>query len=323
MDTSTPTMIEMTTTDTLTLYTRHFRAMGCEVEVRLEMDPARHTTSGDALLQQVQTDLEIMETTLSRFRPTSELSLLNQHSGAWVQVSPMLFDLMRSARQAAVLTDGLFNPLVLPALIAAGYDRSFELINRPTRQVAQPAAPWQQIRLNGRTGEVFIPAGSAVDPGGIGKGWAAERLVTGLAEYGAALVNIGGDIAARGQPSGQPGWRVDVAEPGEDMIFTSVWLTDSSIVTTALDYRHWQTADGERQHHMIDPRTGQPARTDVYSVTIMHPNAILAEAFTKVAVLKGSSAGLHWLSQQWDTSALLVRSDGAVLATSNWQSVQS
>ncbi|HEX2622656.1 MAG TPA: FAD:protein FMN transferase, partial [Phototrophicaceae bacterium] len=271
------------------------------------------------LLDQFRHDLETMEAALTRFHPDSELSHLNRHSGTWVEVSPLLFEVLQAAHQAALLTEGMFNPLVLPALIASGYDRSFELLQTPVRQPTHPAGDWQQMKLRLRTREVYLPEGSALDLGGIGKGWAADKFASQLAEYGAVLVNIGGDIAARGQPEGQPGWLVDVSEPGAETIFTTITLTDGGIVTTALDYRHWMTSDGQQQHHIIDPRTGQPARTDVYSVTIRHPRATLAEAFAKAVMLRGSQAGLGWLSQQWDTAALVVRNDGAVLATSNWQ----
>ncbi len=93
-----------------------------------------------------------------------------------------------------------------------------------------------------------------------------------------------------------------------------------AIATSGIDYRRWKQGD-RQQHHLIDPRTGEPAHTDVLTATVIHADAPTAEAYTKALVLLGSEPGLNWLNQQWYASGLVVRQDGAVLATSNFEKV--
>lgn len=296
-----------------------FRAMGCAVEAALETE-----ADGEALLAALPEQIEAIEARLSRFRPASELSHLNEQSGDWVQVSAVLFQNVALAKHAARITDGLYNPLVLSALVANGYDRSFENLKD---SVAFPApthktvGDWKQINLRPKTSEVLLPTGRAIDLGGIAKGWTAALIANRLASFGACLISMGGDIAVRGAPSGQSGWSVKVANPNANQPVCEVMLSNTAIVTSGVDYRRWQTLDGQIRHHIIDPRTGQSAATDVRTVTIIHPDAPTAEAYSKAVLLLGSQAGLNWLTQRWDAAGLVVSDSGTVYATSNWLNV--
>lgn len=292
------------------LFFTAWRAMGCEVSIQLETE-----CDGQALLSSLPAQVEAIEALLSRFRSDSELMQLNAQAGHWVTVSAMLFDNIRTAKHAARLTDGRFNPLVLPSLIALGYDRSFAEIGHPVAAPPRPAADWNGIELHLPTHEVRLPANSALDLGGIAKGWTAAHLADGLALYGACLVNFGGDLVARGAPQNLPGWEVGVADPFNTLPLATLWLRDASLMTSGTDFRHWTTSDGVQQHHIVDPRTGQAAETDLLSVTIYHPHAPTAEAYTKAVFLLGAEAGLKWLQAQWHAAGLVVRHDGSVLTT--------
>jgi thiamine biosynthesis lipoprotein len=237
-----------------------------------------------------------------------------------VTVSEVLLENIHQAKHMARLTDGLFNPLVLPALVANGYDRSFEHIGSSSITPSQPAADWRAIELNLTTKQVRLPSGSALDLGGIAKGWSAQQIAIELAAYGPCLVNIGGDITLYGAPEGLPGWQIYIADPDSDLDLAAVWLRDTVIVTSGIDYRRWTTADGQTRHHIINPLTGEPAVTDVLTVTIIHPHAPTAEAYAKAVLLKGSSEGLDWLNSRWHAAGLVVRQDGAVLATTHFTS---
>lgn len=295
------------------VYYVHFKAMGCHVTVQFASD------SGDSEpVARIATQVEAIEDRLSRFRPDSELMWLNAQAGQWVAVSEVLFSAIHAAKHAARLTDGLYNPLVLPAMVANGYDRSFEQITHPTAQPATPAADWRQIGIKAATREVRVPTGSAIDLGGIGKGWTAARIADDLAQYGACLVNFGGDMAARGAPDGLPGWEVEIEDPANGEALTSLWLHSGGIATSGTDYRRWEMADGRIFHHILNPLTGRPAETDIVAATVLHPNAAIAEAYTKAVFIKGSVAGLNWLNNQWNAAGLVVQQSGEALATSNF-----
>ncbi|MBZ0301916.1 MAG: FAD:protein FMN transferase, partial [Anaerolineae bacterium] len=98
-------------------------------------------------------------------------------------------------------------------------------------------------------------------------------------------------------------------------------LKDAAIVTSGIDYRRWHTSDGQLRHHIIDPRTGYSAQTDVLSTTVVHPHAPTAEAYAKAVLLLGGQAGLEWLQGRWHAAGLVVRQDGAALATSDFCSL--
>jgi thiamine biosynthesis lipoprotein len=297
------------------IYSTTFRAMGCQVEIKLDI-----ASGGDDILAEMPERFEALEDRLSRFRPHSELMWLNAQSGEWVTVSAVLFENIHQAKHMARLTDGLFNPLVLPALIANGYNVSFEQISPDSVAAPAPAMDWRSIELDFETRQVRLPPGSAVDLGGVAKGWSAQHIATELANAGACLVNIGGDIFVHGAPHGLPGWHIEIADPESDSVLASVWLRNTSIVTSGIDYRRWTTRDGQARHHIINPLTGEPARTDVKTVTIIHPHAPTAEAYAKAVLLQGSETGLGWLNSRWNAAGLVVRQDGSVLATTDFVS---
>lgn len=297
-------------------YYIEFRAMGCKVEFQLETE-----ADGVSILNQMPVKLEHYEAILSRFRENSELSYLNRHNGQWVQVSDVLFEVVQQAKHGARRTNGLYNPLVLRQMIANGYYDSFESIDHPITQEAVPVANWEDIGLRLKTHEVYLPVGSAIDLGGIAKGWASARLADELCQYGPCLVNLGGDITMRGAPSGLTGWEIQIDDPITGEALTTLFLKDTTIITSGIDYRRWISAEGDQRHHIIDPRTGQSAETDVLMTTLIHPHAASAEAFAKAVLLMQSRTGLEWLHRHWQAQGLVVRQDGCVMATSNFNSL--
>jgi thiamine biosynthesis lipoprotein len=307
-------------------YGSTFRAMGSEFNVWLETE-----ADGEALLTQVPEWVEAIEARLTRFRPESELSQLNAHSGKWVTVSDTLLQAILGARQAAWLTDGMCNPLVLPALVAAGYERSFAQMQRDglndSRALAAPSLvpDWQSIEIKPKQHLVRLAAGSQIDLGGTGKGWSAQQIADRLAAYGPCLVDAGGDLVARGKPSGEPGWQIDISDPGQPESFppvATILLSDAAVATSGIDYRRWMRG-GKMQHHLIDPRTGQPAESDVLAATVIHSEAALAEAYAKVVIILGAEAGMQWITQQPQRAALVVRKNGEVLVTADFLSLRA
>lgn len=295
------------------IYSSQFPAMGCTFEVQLETEH-----DGKSILAEVPAKVEALESCLSRFRPESELSRLNQRSGEWVTVSQELLDNLVAAKHAARLTDGDFNPLILPALSACGYDRSFEAISKPRIALSASVANWRDIRFRLSDRQVMLPSGGMVDLGGIAKGWTVQQIAHELSVYGSVLVNGGGDISAYGAPTRHSGWQVDVAHPNSDQTLCSLSIAGRSVVTSAIDFRRWESAQGKVYHHIIDPHTGQPTQTNVISATVIHPDSTIAEAFAKSILVQGSDKGLARLDRYPETAALVICNNGSVLATSTF-----
>jgi thiamine biosynthesis lipoprotein len=283
-----------------------FRCMTTEIEFLVD---ACHAGLARELLQSAERLFQQVEARFSRFRADSELVRLNRTPGEAVRVSPDLADLIELALAAARASDGIFDPTVIDALEAAGYDRSFELIRKggthPPRQVAPQSDPWEQVVVDSRGGTVRLPAGVRLDLGGIGKGWATDRAGTILQPLGPGMVNAGGDIRAWGdQPGSQPGqgWLVALdhpEQPGRDLAWLRV--RDGAVATSSITARRW--AGG---HHLINPRTARPADTDLLSVTALAPTVVQAEVAAKVALILGREAGLDWLMAQPDVEAVVI-----------------
>ena len=186
---------------------------------------------------------------MSRFRPDSELSHLNR-DGA-IDASQDLAEVVELALAAREQTGGRFDPTVHDALVGAGYDRTFDELEVDGDSAAQPAACGGGVAVNGR--RIELDPGVRLDLGGIGKGFAAERVAELLALTGPALVSAGGDVAVRGVPT-EGMWAVAV----DDTL--TLGLTRGGLATSGRDRRRWRR-DGIEQHHLIEPSTGRPSET--------------------------------------------------------------
>ncbi|MCS7289655.1 MAG: FAD:protein FMN transferase [Roseiflexus sp.] len=293
-----------------------FRAMGCQMRALLDSD----TEAAKMAIHAVPHWFAEWERSLSRFRHDSELSALNRRAGeGWTPVSRTLWDVINDAITAARLSDGLVTPGVLTALEAAGYDRDFVQVadGAPARSQATlpPPGDWRAVRLDPQRRAVALPPGMRLDLGGVAKGWAATRAVQRLAAHGPALVDAGGDIAVRGaRADGEP-WAVGIANPFQpNELLDVVLLTDGGVATSGRDLRRWRQGDIER-HHIIDPRTGAPATTDVLTATVIAPSLLEAEVAAKVVVILGSEAGMAWLTVRPWLAGLIVTETQNVLRT--------
>jgi thiamine biosynthesis lipoprotein len=220
-----------------------------------------------------------MHDRLTRFEPHSEVSRLNASRGRWSAVSPELHALLRESVRAYEVSDGLVNVAVLPAVLAAGYTRDFDA--GPTAPTAAPPIRPLPHLLDLRPGEARLVAGGTVDLGGIAKGWLADRVAERLGEN--VLVNLCGDLYARGGGETGEGWPVGFGDK-------TLLLKDIGAATSGTTKRAW--AGG---HHLIDPRTGLPAQTDLSEVSVLAATATDAEIYAKVALLLGSRDAPKWL----------------------------
>jgi thiamine biosynthesis lipoprotein len=223
-----------------------------------------------------------MHDQLTRFSDTSELSRFNAAAGSWVAVSDDLGALLRESGRAYDLSGGLVHAATLPALLAAGYTRDFSLGGTPTRAAPPPPAPLPEL-LEIRGHEARLAKGAAIDLGGIAKGWLADRLAERLGPN--ALVNLCGDLFARGAGESGEGWPVGFGEK-------TVLLHDLGAATSGTKKRMW----GPGLHHLIDPRTARPAVTDLREVSVIAHSATDAEIYAKVALILGSVEAPKWLT---------------------------
>jgi FAD:protein FMN transferase len=282
--------------------------MGCRMLAVLDSE------ARPPLLESVPAWFEEWEQALSRFRPESELSLLNMSAGRPVRLGPILWEVFQASREAERLSGGLVTPLVLGALIRAGYDRSFDnLQDDPYSLLPEPSeatTTMEQILVDAPNRTVSLQGSARLDFGGVAKGWAAQRAMERLNEVGPALVDAGGDIAVSGpQANGEP-WPIGVADPWRPETHVEiVHVAAGGVATSGKDYRRWMRG-GRLQHHLIDPRSGLPAETDVLTATVIAPTVLQAEAIAKAAVICGSQQGMDLLEREGDLAGLLLLETG-------------
>ena len=278
--------------------------------------------------------LDELEARWSRFLPDSEISRLNDRPGVPVLVSKDTYRLIDHALAGWRLTEGRFDPTLLREVRAAGYDRSFELLDAnqslggpvpPPVEVASavadsPRSGANEIALDPIVGSVTLGPDVQLDPGGIGKGLAADLVVDLLLAEGArgALVNVGGDLRVAGAPPEGDGWVVAIEDPTDaDRMVDTISLDAGAVASTWRTKRAWTAPDGTPRHHLIDPKTGLSAASGLAGVAVLTGRGWRAEVLAKAAFLAGPVDGAALLAAN-DAAGLLVADDGTVSEAGAW-----
>jgi thiamine biosynthesis lipoprotein len=269
---------------------------------------------GDAeLLTVARRRIEELESRWSRFRPDSEVCELNRRSGDPVEVGDDTRLLVQRAIDAWRLSGGAFDPTVLGAVIRAGYDRSFDTLPAET-------TAGSSLLLIGCTdieiadATVRLPAGTGFDPGGIGKGLAADLVLGDLLAAGAegACVNLGGDLRVAGTSPRGEGWTCAIEHPWASRPLVHVGLADGGLATSTTLRRTWRV-EGVTRHHLIDPATGLPSTSDLTAASVIAAEAWQAEVLAKSVLLRGSRRAFDLLAP--GVVALVVDDLGRVRAS--------
>jgi thiamine biosynthesis lipoprotein len=291
-----------------------FPAIG--TTVHLLVTDRRALAPANRLLRDFLADLD---RAASRFRPDSALSTVNR-LGSASNVDPLLFGAVQVALAAAEQTDGLVDPTLGSSLIAIGYDRSFAGVARssPSRVTAVPgSASWREIVVDEQTRSITLPRGVRLDLGATAKAWAADIAAGQIAgRLGCGtLVNLGGDLAIAG-PSPVDGWRVRVADDhaarGGGQV---VAVRSGGVATSSTTVRRWKRAE-QVLHHVLDPKTGLPARRVWQYVSVAAADCVTANTAATAAIVLGDRAP-SWLSAR-DLAARLVAAGGSVVRVAGW-----
>jgi len=261
-----------------------------------------------------------LEQSWSRFIVDSDLSRLNRAAGGAETVSADMIHLITAMREGWRETDRQFDPTLLPAVIAAGYDRS-TVDPTVTTRLPVSARTGQNLDAIVVEGErVTLPVGMTLDAGGIGKGLAADQLAASIMESGAwgCVVEVGGDLRVMGDAPDGIAWRVGVEDPFDATHTRStVRMTEGGIATSSQRKHRWGQHASTQTHHLIDPQTKRSATTSVQTVTVLANTAARAETLTKPGFLRPMTDYLVWLPTR-GAAGLLIDDAGREFATDNW-----
>jgi len=252
-----------------------------------------------------------LENLLSRFLPDSEISRINENAGIRsVKVSNEVYEVLSNAIRFFDISQGLFDVTISPLIDLWDYKHASVAPEEQQIQKVRSLINSRDIVLNPhkRTAKLQRQRQS-IDLGGIGKGFASDRFIKILKENDikSAFINIGGNISTLGKkPDGTP-WRVGIRHPRrEGCLLGAVEVTGLAVVTSGDYERFFIDQDGNRRHHILNPKIGYPAMSGLISVTIITDSAIVADALSTTVFIAGLENGLKILTQFPEVAAILV-----------------
>lgn len=283
-----------------------WRSLGCDIRL-VVTDPAALPEARELLAA----DLAALDLAASRFRTDSEVAALHAAGGRRMPISPVLADCIAAALMAAELSGGDLDPTMGSELVELGYDRTFAELpashepasatsHRPALSVRQ-GPKWSDVELDMDNLTVRVPAGVLLDLGATAKARCADIAAARIAAACGCgvLVSLGGDIAMAGQaPVG--GWVVQVQDATGDPAQSvpgscRVALESGGLATSSTTARRWRRG-GSVLHHILDPRTGQPAGGPWRTVTVAAPSALLANIASTTSIIRGRAAR-NWITE--------------------------
>lgn len=269
-----------------------------------------------------------LEAMLSRTDEESPVAQLNSQGTA--EVDGELWALMETAMDYTAATGGAFDITVAPVTVAWGFTTdSFQVPTQAELDSLLPLVGTDHIHNLGGNGDgtvtVKLDPGTQIDLGGIGKGYASDRVAAIFREYEIprGLVQLGGSVLAIGDRPDGAAWVVGIKDPRDPdnaNAFAAVLnLTDAYAVTSG-SYQRYFEQDGETYHHIIDPATGYPADSGLTSVTVVADsadgNGTMCDALSTALFVMGEEKALDfWRSGQYDFQLVLVTEDGRVVVT--------
>ncbi|MGO9512457.1 MAG: FAD:protein FMN transferase [Steroidobacteraceae bacterium] len=292
--------------------------MGTRITVELW---AEDTTKGEQAIDAVLEEMRHIDATMSTYKPTSEVSQVNDKAADGpMHISKELFDLLMTAKEYSVITDGAFDI----TYASVGYMYDFRKHVRPNEaQIAKalPAVDYRHVLLDLKNQTVqFSQKGVRIDLGGIAKGYSVDRGIDVLKSLGytRAYVGAGGDSRIIGDRFGKP-WIVGIRDPrkGEGNVIARIPLVDAAISTSG-DYERFFEENGVRYHHIIDPHTGHSA-SKVRSATVIGPYATRTDGLSKTAFVLGPEKAMEIYNRLDDIDAIIVKLDGTVVYSKGMQ----
>lgn len=268
-------------------------------------------------------EIQRIENLLSTFKDDSQTSLINRNAGiAPVPVDKEVFELIRRSIKISILTQGAFD------ITYGSIDKSLWNFDRNMTALPDAATAkklvhlinYRNIVLDEKDHTVFLKEkGMRIGFGGIGKGYAAEQAkrVMRSRNIESGIVNAAGDLTAWGvQPNGQP-WTIGIAAPGDPYHhpFSTLNITDTSVATSG-NYEKFVIIDGKKYSHTIDPKTGFPV-SGIKSVTIICPNAEIADAMATPVMVMGTTAGLYMINQVADIACIIIDENDRIHTSRN------
>ncbi|PZR21325.1 MAG: thiamine biosynthesis protein ApbE [Citrobacter freundii] len=300
-------------------YKRSAKLMGNHFEITILTDDA---SSAEQLINAGFEEIRRIEKLLTTFDEASQVNRINAMAGLQpVTVDREVFDLVARSLRISGLTDGAFD------ITYGSIDKRLWNFDRSLTSLPDAATAREMIRLIDYRKVVMDPVactifladkGMRIGFGGIGKGYAAEKAKALLIQSGVTggIINASGDIAAWGLDAAGKPWTVGISNPDNaSQVFSWLPLKDMAIATSG-NYEKYVIIDGQKYSHTINPKTGLPV-TGIKSVTVIAPNAELADAMTTPVMIMGIKAGLSMINQVKGLGCIIIDDNNHIYSSSN------
>lgn len=258
-----------------------------------------------------------LENKISRTKPDSDIGKLNASGGKPVTVNDDTLAILKSAVEFSKETDGAFDVTVakLSDLWQIGTENQHIPLDSEIAD-AKKTVDYKSIEFLADN-QVQLKNGTHVDLGGIGKGYAADKVVEIMRKYGVskAIIALSGNVYVLGEKAPNAKWNVGIADPDKNENYVcSIGETDKTVVTSG-DYERFFEKDGVRYHHIFDPKTGYPANTDLRSVSIITDNSAMADAYSTALFVMGYEKAMAFYKVHDDFEAIFITQDKKIIVT--------
>lgn len=302
------------------------RTMGTAFTVKLVVPPEL-AVSQDDVETTIRDAVDAVDTAMSTYRDDSELSLFNRHGTEPFEVSDSMIEVVSEAQRVAELSAGAFDITVGPLVDAWGFgpDPVGDPPDADTIAALLAASGFQMLEVDpARRTLRKESAAIRCDLSAIAKGYAVDKVVSGLTDLGLAdfMVEIGGEVRAAGRNAAGEVWRIGIERPDGrgGGLWAAVALVDTAMATSG-DYRNYYERDGVRISHTIDPRTGRTIIHHLASVSVIHPSCMTADALATALSVLGPDDGRELAERGGLAALFLIRTgDGGFdeWASSGW-----
>lgn len=301
------------------LYKKVFRKMGNRFEITVV---SGSEATAFAHIEAAIEEIGRIEELLTTFKETSQTNLINRNAGiAPVKVDQEVFDIIERSKRISAVTQGAFD-ITYGSVDKRLWNFDQELKELPDPQTALKSVHlinYKNVILDPQKSTVFLKEkGMRIGFGGIGKGYAAEMSKRLLVRRGvkSGIVNASGDLVAWGKQPDGTAWTIGIADPDSARHpFSYLTITDSAIATSG-NYEKFIIVRGKKYSHTIDPKTGLPV-TGIKSVTIISPNAEIADAMATPVMIMGIKAGLNMVNQIKGLECIIVDDEDKIYTSKN------
>lgn len=254
-----------------------------------------------------------LENLLSVTNPQSEVFFLNNNQKNWHTVNAQTFEVIDFSVQMAQLTDGAFNPCLYPILKEWGFTTNdFKIPSQKLIAQILPDTDYTNLILDSVHNAVFFPDRMMIDLGGIGKGFAGDKVLEILKQNGieSAILDFGGNIQTLGRKPDGSEWSIGVKNPLTKEITAGIKVENKAVITSGGYERYFTGSDGKKYIHILDSKSGRPADNEIASVTIISSDGKYADALSTALFVMGIEKAETFRQNNPDFEMLIFTKDG-------------